>query len=235
MNRYTFIARRLATLIAIAALSLSAIAAFTGVLLAFYYGPDAGEAFQSIEQITAEIPNGWLIRSLHDVSGNGLIAVALLQIVAMFLGRQFRLGWLTAWISGITLTLVAIALSWSAMSLDWSQLGYWRLNLELGIIKAIPLVGDKLRELLIGGEAIGSVTLKHFYALHSYILSGVAIVLSIVHLLGMLIQERENKQLLAVTETKAQASAQQQPEPDSDLEDGITQEFNQHQSRRKFA
>ena len=124
--------RRLATILAVTTLTLSLIAALTGVLLAFYYGPNAGEVHDEIKHIVNEVPNGWLIHSLHDTAGNGLIAVCLGQIVVMFLGRQFRLGWLTAWIGGVALTLTAIALGWSAMNLDWTQLGYWRFKIELG-------------------------------------------------------------------------------------------------------
>lgn len=206
--RYTFLVRRLATLGAIATLSLCLLAALTGVLLAFYYTPSASEAFDSIERIATEIPNGWLIRSLHDIAGNGLIVVSLVQIVVMFLGRQFRFGWLTAWISGITLTLSAIALSWTAINLEWTQTGYWRLNLELKIIESIPAIGQFLRQLLIGGEGISTVTLQHLFTLHSYVLSIVAVLLAIVHLSGLLIQEAQSRQIDALaTETNSDLSS----------------------------
>jgi cytochrome b6 len=179
-TRYAFTVQRLATILAVIILSLSLIAAFTGILLAFYYGPAAGTAYEAIKQISTEIPNGWLIRSLHDVSGNGLVAIALVQIVVMFLGRQLRLGWLVAWIGGIVLTLLAIALGWTAMNLTWTQVGYWRLMLELKTIQAMPLIGTQLREILTGGGAIGTTTVQHLYALHSYILSFSALVLGTV-------------------------------------------------------
>jgi cytochrome b6 len=196
--RYDFIVRRLATLCAIATLTLCFLAAISGVLLAFYYSPSTSEAFNSIERISTEVPNGWLIRSLHNIAGNGLIVVSLVQIVVMFLGRQFRFAWLTAWISGIFLTLSAIALSWTAMNLEWTQTGYWRLTLELGIIESIPGIGPSLREFLTGGQGISTVTLQHLFTFHSYVLSIVAVVLSIVHLLGLLIQERQEKQRQAL-------------------------------------
>lgn len=190
--------RRLATILAITTLTLILIAALTGVLLAFYYGPNAGGAYDEIKQIVNEVPNGWLIQSLHNTAGNGLIAVSLVQIVVMFLGRQFRLSWLTAWIAGIALTLTAIALGWTAMNLVWTQLGYWRLQIELGTIESVPLIGPLLRDILTGGGAIGTVTIQHFYALHSYVLSIGALILSILHLVGLLTQEREQKQVQAL-------------------------------------
>lgn len=191
---FPFLLRRLATILAVAILTLCLSAAFTGILLAFYYEPTAGGAYNSLKTITTEIPNGWLIQRLHNISGNGIIAVSLVEIVVMFLGERFRRSWLTAWISGILLTLTAIALGWTAMLLDWTQLGYWRFSIELGSIEAIPFIGSLLREIITGG-AINTLTVQHLYTLHSYILSIGAITLAIIHLAGLLLQEQEEKQM----------------------------------------
>jgi cytochrome b6 len=237
-TRYAFTVQRLATILAVTILTLSLIAAFTGILLAFYYGPAAGTAYESIKQISTEIPNGWLIHSLHDVSGNGLVAIALVQIIILFLGRQLRLGWLIAWIGGILLTLLAIALGWTAMNLTWTQIGYWRLTLELQTIQAIPLIGPQLREILTGGGAIGTITIQHLYALHSYVLSLSAIVLSIIHLVGLLIQERENKQRLAfpIEREIPEQEVEHQHEQDSNsLDLQINSGFNSPSNRFKIS
>lgn len=192
-RRYAFILHRLATILAVSTLTLTLTAAVTGVLLAFYYQPAAGRAFNSIEWIKTEVPNGWLTYGLHNVAGNAIIVVSLLQIVVMFLGERFRPSWLTAWISGILLTLTAIALGWTAMALNWTQLGYWRFMIELGSIEVIPLIGPLLRQVITGGGAINTITVEHLYTLHSYILSIGAVVLSIIHLRGLLMQEQEEK------------------------------------------
>lgn len=71
-------------------------------------------ADSSIEYINNQVTNGWLIRSLHNIAGNGLIAVSLVQIVVMFLDRQIIGGWIVGWVSGIFLTLSAIGLGWTA-------------------------------------------------------------------------------------------------------------------------
>ena len=193
---YSFVLRRLATILSVMILSLSLIAAATGILLSFYYEPTAGGAYNSLRVIKSEIPNGWLIERIHEISGNGLIVVSLLEIIVMFLGEKFRPSWLTAWISGILLTLTAIALSWTAMLLDWTQLGYWRFQIELGTVQAIPVIGSLLRTILTGGGAVNTVTVVHMYTLHSYILSIGALILAIIHLGGLLLQEKEEKQTL---------------------------------------
>lgn len=197
---YGFVVRRLATILSVVVLTLCLTAAVTGILLSFYYQPTAGGAYNSLETINSEIPNGWLIQGMHQIAGNGLIAVSLIQIVVMFLGEKFRRSWLTAWISGILLTLSAIALSWTAMILGWTQLGYWRFIIELGTIEAIPFVGSFLRDTLTGGGAINTTTVMRLYTLHSYVLSMGAMVLALIHLSGLLIQEKEEKQALLQSE-----------------------------------
>lgn len=198
---YGFVVRRLATILSVVVLSLCLTAAVTGILLSFYYEPTAGGAYNSLQAIQSEIPNGWLIQRIHELAGNGLIAVSLIEIVVMFLGEKFRPSWLTAWISGILLTLTAIALSWTAMILDWTQLGYWRFTIELGTIEAIPVIGSFLRDTIVGGGAINTTTVMHLYTFHSYVLSMGAMVLAVIHLGGLLLQEKEEKQALLESDT----------------------------------
>jgi cytochrome b6 len=187
MTRYSFLLRRLATILATAMFALCLVAAVTGVSIAFYYTPSTTEAYSSIAYINNQANNGWLIISLHNIAGNGLIAVSLVQIIVMFFGREMLGGWIIGWISGILLTLTAIGLGWTAMNLGWSQLGYWRLNIELSIIESIPFIGQFLRQLLLGGDAVNTISLEHLYTIHSYLLSAVALILSLLHLTGTFI------------------------------------------------
>lgn len=193
LERYCYILQRMATLLAVAELTLCGMAALTGILLAFYYQPAAMGAHKSLTIIVNEIANGTLILSLHNIAGNGLIILALVQIIVMFLGRQFLPSWLTGWISGICLTLIAIALSWTAIVLNWEQTGFWRFKVELSIIASIPLVGSTLRDVLSGGGGINSITVQHMYTLHSYVLAIAAIMLSIIHLGALIFQEQNQK------------------------------------------
>jgi len=205
---YDFILRRLATILSVAILTLTLIGAITGILLSFYYEPAAGGAYQSLQVITTQVTNGWLIRKMHSIAGNGMIVIALLQIVVMFLGRQFRASWLTAWISGILLTLSAIALAWTAMILDWNQLGYWRFRIELQTVEAIPFIGSELRDILTGGGAINTETVEHLYSLHSYVVSVGAVILAVIHLWGLVRQEKEMNTSLAVVPSATELQAQ---------------------------
>lgn len=190
ISRDFFRLHRLATIIAMAELTLCSVAAFTGIMLAFYYEPTALGAHRSLVAIATQISYGSLILSLHDISGNGLIVLALIQIVVMYLGRQFLVPWLAAWFSGLLMALAAIGLSWTAIVLNWNQTGFWRFKIELGTIASLPLVGPGLQSILTGGNGISSLTVQHLYTVHSYILAISGILISITHLTALLYQER---------------------------------------------
>jgi cytochrome b6 len=185
--------RRLSTILAIALVTLTITAAATGVLIAYYYQPEAGVAYDSLKFINQSVNYGWLVRRIHDLAGNGLIVLGLLQIIVMFFGERLRRSWLSAWVTGILLVFGAIGLSWTAIILDWSQIGYWRMKIELGQIASIPAIGPTLADILSGGS-IGTLTVSHMYTIHSYLLSLVALGLSIAHLVSLLYQEKEIKQ-----------------------------------------
>ncbi|ALF53987.1 cytochrome B6 [Nostoc piscinale CENA21] len=190
-TQFERILRRLATILSVVILTLCLIYTTTGILLSFYYEPTAGGAYNSLKMINTQVPYGWLFYRTHEIAGNGLIAIALMQIVVMFLGRQFSQSWLVAWVSGILLTLSAIGLDWTAMLLDWTQEGYWRFSIELGTIEAIPLIGEQLRNILTGGGAINTLTVQHLYAIHSYLVAAATLILAVVHLLALVWQEQQ--------------------------------------------
>jgi cytochrome b6 len=208
-NRFNIIGRRISTILSVVILTLTLISATTGILISFYYQPAAGSAYESLRMIDEQVSYGWLFHKAHNIAGNAVIIVALIQVVVMFLSRQFRQSWLTAWISGILFTLSAIGLDWTAMSLNWDQLGYWRFSLELGTIKAIPFIGNQLRDILTGGGAISTVTIEHLYTLHSYIVSLAAILLAVVHLVSVLWQEKQAHQKMLNSEWNVNTATSQ--------------------------
>ncbi|WP_414584249.1 cytochrome b N-terminal domain-containing protein [Scytonema sp. PCC 10023] len=209
-TRSDVVLRRITTILSVVIITLTLIGATTGILLSFYYEPAAGRAYQSLKMIDTEVPYGWLFHKAHQIAGNAVVAIALIQIVVMFVSRQFRKSWLTAWISGILFTLSAIGLGWTAMILSWDQEGFWRFSIELGTIEAIPFIGSVLRDILTGGGAISTVTLQHLYTIHSYIVSVAALVLAVVHLLSVLWQEKQIKKMYAEGAIPETSKLQQQ-------------------------
>lgn len=195
-SQVKFFLWRTATPLSVAILTLAFLAALSGMLIGFNYQPVAGKAFDSLQRIATNLSSGTLILGLHHWAGNAMIVAGIAQIFVMFLGRVARRSWLAAWVSGFGITISAIALGWTAMILDWNQLGFWRLKVELSTLGSLPVIGQLIDTVLLGGEGIGSTALTHFYAIHSYILPIAALGFAVVHLLSLINHEQQERDLV---------------------------------------
>ncbi len=147
-------------------LTLFALQFATGILLLIYYQPNPETAFASVQRIMNEIPYGWLIRSLHAVGANIIVLALLLHMLSvLFMGSYKRPRELT-WISGFILFNLALVLCLTGYLLPWSQLSFWATTVATDTASAVPLIGDRLVQLLRGGPMVGGATLGRFFALH---------------------------------------------------------------------
>lgn len=190
-----FSLRRFATILSVVTLTLTLLGVASGILIAFYYDPSAAGAYESVQNIADTLPGGSIIYSIHQIVGNGMIIVALLQLFVLFFSRRFRISWFSAWVSDFVLLGLAIGLAWTSMILKWDQLGYWRLKIELQTIEQLPFVGQFAKDVLTGGS-IDTTTVEHFYTLHSYVLSAIAVGIAVFHLGSLLLQEWEQRRTL---------------------------------------
>jgi quinol-cytochrome oxidoreductase complex cytochrome b subunit len=59
-----------------------------------------------------------------------------------------------------------VAANFTGYLLPWDQLAYWGITVGTSILRYVPLIGDWLSRLLLGGPEVGPATLLNFYALH---------------------------------------------------------------------
>jgi quinol-cytochrome oxidoreductase complex cytochrome b subunit len=117
-----------------------------------------------------------------------MVAVVFLHLVRVFLtggykngtGRGQRREW--NWVLGVAMLLVTLFLSFTGYLLPWDQLAYWAVTVGTNIASAVPLVGEEVRELMLGGRAIDQPTLIRFYVLHVILLPGALAVLFAYHM-----------------------------------------------------
>jgi quinol-cytochrome oxidoreductase complex cytochrome b subunit len=138
----------------------------TGVLLAFGYAPSPDEAYASIVKLQTEVWFGQLIRSIHHWCGNLLVVVVFLHMLRVFYTAAFRRPRAFNWLLGLLLLLLVPAASFTGYLLPWDQRSYWAVTVMAGLISYLPVIGNDLRHLLIGGGEVGDVTLRNMYALH---------------------------------------------------------------------
>ena len=71
-------------------------------------------------------------------------------------------------------------LSFSVL-LPWDQLAYWAITVGSNIMSAVPVMGQKVRFLMLGGNTVNANALLRFYVLHCVILPLAAILFIAVH------------------------------------------------------
>jgi len=148
----------------------------TGFILMFHYIPYPAVAYWSIKDLEFVIPYGRFLRNVHRIAAHLMVAVVFLHMARVFYTGAYKNGISPQavrqnnWLVGIVLLLLTLFLSFTGYLLPWDQLAYWAITVGTNIAKAAPLVGEKLRFILLGGNEIGRNTLLRFYVLHCIVL-----------------------------------------------------------------
>ena len=165
------------------ALFLFTVQVATGILLLLYYRPSAAEAFESVQYIMAEVPFGWLIRSIHSWSANLFMGAVVLHLVSVFFLKAYRAPREMTWISGAILLFLAFGFGFSGYLLPWNTLSYFATKVGTDVPAQIPLVGPLLSRILRGGSDVTGATLSRFYGIHVAILPAITTLVLGLHLL----------------------------------------------------
>jgi ubiquinol-cytochrome c reductase cytochrome b subunit len=154
----------------------------SGAVLAFYYSPAPGVAYDSVDYAQFNIPFGDVVRGIHYYAWNLLLIVMGLHLVRAFLVGGYKPPREFVWVSGVVVLLVVPAFIITGDLLPWDQKGYWSTQVRNSIMASVPVVGDLLVRMLQGGPRTGIVALTRFYVLHTIILPGLLIFLIGAHL-----------------------------------------------------
>ncbi|RWA64027.1 cytochrome b N-terminal domain-containing protein [Mesorhizobium sp.] len=138
----------------------------TGVVLAMHYAADTTLAFDSVEKIVRDVNSGWLLRSLHSNGASFFFIAVYIHICRGLYYGSYKSPRELLWVLGCTNLLVMMATAFIGYVLPWGQMSYWGATVITGFFSAIPLVGDWIQQLLLGGYAVGNPTLNRFFALH---------------------------------------------------------------------
>lgn len=160
----------------------------SGLPLLFLHIPSVERAYGSVKDIEYVVTFGSWIRSVHRLSAHLMVAAVFLHLVRVFLtgaykngiGRGQRREW--NWVIGVVMFLVTLFLSFTGYLLPWDQLAYWAVTVGTNIASAVPVVGEKIRELMLGGRAIDQPTLIRFYVMHVILLPGALFALLAYHM-----------------------------------------------------
>jgi len=154
----------------------------TGALLALYYSPSVSEAYDSIRFIEAQVAMGGFIRGLHHFAAMSFIPLAALHLLHVFWCGAYKGPRRWTWVVGCLLFACLLGFGFTGYLLPWDLKAYFGTRVGVEIAGSVPVVGEAVRRLLAGGEAVGPLTLPRFFAVHAVILPLVFTLLLLLHL-----------------------------------------------------
>jgi cytochrome b-561 len=154
----------------------------TGVYLMFVYTPSVNSAYGDMQSLKTGVGFGELIRNVHRWAAHLMVLTVGLHFVRVFYAGAYKKPREFNWVIGVMLLLITLAFSFTGYLLPWDQLAYWAVTVGTNLVHYVPLLGNKLQDLLIGGSQVGQNTLLRFYALHVAVLPMALALLLAVHI-----------------------------------------------------
>ena len=155
----------------------------TGSFLMFNYSPSPDHAYASIQYISNELTFGALIRGIHHWAASVMVILIGLHTIRVFFMGAYKYPREVTWGIGVILFILVMGAGFTGYLLPWDQKAYWATNVGTGIAGQVPLIGPLIQKILIGGTAIGAVTLTRFFTLHVAIFPIMTITLITAHIL----------------------------------------------------
>ena len=150
----------------------------TGIVLAMHYTGSTAAAFDSTEFIMRDVNWGWMLRYAHANGAAAFFAVIYMHIFRGFYYGSYKAPREMIWLLGVTIFLLMMATAFMGYVLPWGQMSYWAAQVITGFFTAFPIIGDGLKEWLLGGFAPDNATLNRFFSLHfllPFVILGVVI------------------------------------------------------------
>lgn len=147
----------------------------------FYYIPTPEEAAQSVQRITYLVPFGGFIRNLHYWAAQLLMVVSAVHLLRVVFTAAYRSPRRFNYLLGMTLFVLSILLNFTGYILRWDVDICYPLLTGTNLLKTVPLIGDSLYRLAVGGGEACETGLLRFYIWHILGLTVVAFIIMIWH------------------------------------------------------
>ncbi len=160
---------------------LVVIQVFTGLLLKFHYIPSPDGAYNSVLNINEGLLFGKLAHNIHHWSAVLLLWITFLHMLRVVFTGAYSKPRHANWIFGMILLVLVILSNFTGYLLPWDQLSYWAVTVVTSLLQYIPLVGETVKQTLLGGQEVGAVTLSNFFNLHTGIIPLLIIIMMGYH------------------------------------------------------
>jgi ubiquinol-cytochrome c reductase cytochrome b subunit len=154
----------------------------TGIFLWMCYSPSTQTAWESVFYIQYQMQGGWLLRGLHHFMAQAMVVLMALHLMQVVIDGAYRAPREVNFWLGLILMQIVLALSLTGYLLPWDQKGYWATRVATNLLSVVPVVGNSLQQLVVGGSDYGHHTLTRFFALHAGVLPGLLVGFLALHI-----------------------------------------------------
>jgi len=163
----------------------------TGIVLAMNYVPNTTMAFDSVEHIMRNVNYGWLLRYMHFNGASFFFIAVYIHIFRGFYYGSYKNPREVLWILGVIIFILMMATAFMGYVLPWGQMSFWGATVITNFFTAIPIVGESIQQLLLGGAVVANPTLNRFFSLH-YLLPFMIVGVVILHVWALHVTGQTN-------------------------------------------
>lgn len=153
----------------------------TGIPLMLYYHPSVPQAYNDMNDLRFVVSAGVFLRNLHRWSAHAMVLLVFAHMFKVFYRGAYRPPREFNWVIGVVLLLLTLFLSYTGYLLPWDQLAFWAITVGSNLISAVPLMGARIRFLILGGNSVNANALLRFYVLHCVMLPLAAVAFVAIH------------------------------------------------------
>ena len=155
--------------------------AVTGFIIWMYYSPSAQTAWESLNYLQQEVAGGAFLRAVHHYAGHATLVLLIFYFLLQIFNAAYRapremIFWIT-----LFLILCALGLLLTGDLLAWTNNGYTSTQIRTQYLTHLPLIGEPLYRLAVGGTGFGHLTLTRFVGFHIGLFAGGTAVLLCLH------------------------------------------------------
>jgi ubiquinol-cytochrome c reductase cytochrome b subunit len=155
----------------------------TGLVLWTSYSPSAQTAWESVYFIQHQMTAGWLLRGVHHFTAEAMVVLMAIHFVQVVIDGAYRAPREINFWLGLILMQIVLGLSLTGYLLPWDQKGYWATRVATKMMGLVPVIGESLQRIIVGGAEYGNFTLTRFFALHAGVLPTLLTIFLILHVL----------------------------------------------------
>jgi quinol-cytochrome oxidoreductase complex cytochrome b subunit len=153
----------------------------TGIPLMLYYHPSIPQAYADMKDLRFVVSAGLFLRNLHRWSAHAMVLVVFAHMCKVFYRGAYKPPREFNWVIGVVLLILTLLLSYTGYLLPWDQLAYWAITVGSNLLSSVPVLGPRMRFLMLGGNSVNANALLRFYVLHCVILPLIAVTFVAIH------------------------------------------------------